>query len=203
MRWDFFVRHYDDDGAAAARSELSRDVNGKRVDGVLYPRAGTLGGCTAHNAMILVCPHDSDWNQLADLTGDPSWRAERMRAYFERLEHCDYRARGSRARQARHQPEPPRLVDGWLHTERAVPGPPSGDRDLRQVDPRVGARGTRRCGPAVGAAVVEQRGRSRTTGASPPTRASGLRFTPMTTATACGWAPASGCSTSATRTRIG
>ena len=26
MRWDFFVRHYSDDGAAAARPELSRDV---------------------------------------------------------------------------------------------------------------------------------------------------------------------------------
>ena len=30
-------------------------------DGVWYPRAGTLGGCTAHNAMITVIPQDSDW----------------------------------------------------------------------------------------------------------------------------------------------
>ena len=33
-----------------------------RRPGVLYPRASTLGGCTAHNAMILMVPHDSDWN---------------------------------------------------------------------------------------------------------------------------------------------
>src|ERR1700730_14849001 len=38
LKWDFFVRHSE------------------QVGGVLYPRAGTLGGCTAHNAMILVCP---------------------------------------------------------------------------------------------------------------------------------------------------
>ena len=49
------------------------ECDGQPVDGVLYPRAGTLGGCTAHNAMILVCPHDADWDQIADETGDPSW----------------------------------------------------------------------------------------------------------------------------------
>jgi len=38
-------------------------------NGVWYPRAGTLGGCTAHNAMILVAPSNKDWNHIADLTG--------------------------------------------------------------------------------------------------------------------------------------
>src|SRR5258708_19172522 len=28
---------------------------------IFYPRASALGGCTAHNAMILMYPHDSDW----------------------------------------------------------------------------------------------------------------------------------------------
>src|SRR5687767_11128045 len=86
MRWDFFVRHYTNDAQQQRDPNYLETVNGNRVDGVLYPRAGTLGGCTAHNAMILVCPHDSDWNQLADLTGDRSWRAEEMWKYFERLE---------------------------------------------------------------------------------------------------------------------
>ena len=75
MRWDFFVRHYADDDAAAARPQVPRRK------GILYPRAGTLGGCTAHNAMILVAPHDSDWDGIAALTGDPSWRAADMRRY--------------------------------------------------------------------------------------------------------------------------
>ena len=71
MRWDFFVRHYDDSRAAGAIPNLVPEQ-----DGVWYPRAGTLGGCTAHNAMILVYPSNTDWDQMADLTGDPSWRAD-------------------------------------------------------------------------------------------------------------------------------
>jgi len=37
-----------------------------------------LGGCTAHNAMILIYPHNDDWNYIAELTGDASWKAENM-----------------------------------------------------------------------------------------------------------------------------
>ena len=62
-----------------------------RVDGVFYPRAGTLGGCTAHNAMILVYPHNQDWQEIADATCDPSWAPDRMRKYFEKLENCHHR----------------------------------------------------------------------------------------------------------------
>jgi choline dehydrogenase len=81
--WNFFVRHYGSD-------ELSkRDWKfRKEHDGVLYPRAGTLGGCTAHNAMITVYGSDTDWDQIAEETGDESWRSDAMRAYFERLERC-------------------------------------------------------------------------------------------------------------------
>src|SRR5690348_18233643 len=54
MRWDYFVRHYTDD------AQQKRDPNYVATqDGVLYPRAGTLGGCTAHNAMITVYPHNA------------------------------------------------------------------------------------------------------------------------------------------------
>ena len=68
MKWDFFVRHY------ANLAQQQRDDKFVRErDGVLYPRAGTLGGCTAHNAMIMVYPHNADWEYIASLTGDPSW----------------------------------------------------------------------------------------------------------------------------------
>ena len=50
-----------------------------------------LGGCTAHNAMILVYPHNADWDGIARLTGDQSWNAEAMRRYFMRLENCHHR----------------------------------------------------------------------------------------------------------------
>jgi choline dehydrogenase len=40
--------------------------------------------------MITVYPHDSDWQQIADLTGDSSWAPDHMRTYFEKLERCTY-----------------------------------------------------------------------------------------------------------------
>ena len=113
MRWDFRVRHYAD-AAQQSRDWKSQD------DSVLYPRAATLGGCTAHNAMIFVLPHDSDWNGIAALTGDKSWHASNMRRYARRVENC------------RHRPFWRALAaigidplghgwHGWLDVERATP----------------------------------------------------------------------------------
>src|SRR5262249_45223933 len=114
LKWDFFVRHSD------------------RAGHVLYPRAGTLGGCTAHNAMILVCPHDEDWNGIAELTGDASWRADNMRGYFRRLENCRYRpltqwlSRLGLNRSGHGW-------NGWLDAEVALPLEVFGDKRLTQT----------------------------------------------------------------------
>ena len=132
MRWDFFVRHYADEAMQAKDPKYVRDYRGQQVDGVLYPRAGTLGGCTAHNAMILVYPHNSDWDGIAQLTGDQSWRAEAMREYFMRLENCQYRPLERWL--AKLGPNPSRHGwDGWLHSEQAVPEAALGDFALVQV----------------------------------------------------------------------
>ena len=132
MKWDFFVRHYQDAAQQERDPNYLKEWNNQPVDGVWYPRAGTLGGCTAHNALILVYPHQSDWDQLADLTGDPSWRADAMRAYFQRLENCKYRP-FERLR-SRFGMNPSRHGwDGWLHTETAVPSAAIRSRDLKQV----------------------------------------------------------------------
>src|SRR5215472_12111712 len=114
MKWDFFVRHYEDE------DEQRRDPNYQASEnGVLYPRAGTLGGCTAHNAMILVYPHNADWDHIRDLTGDPTWAAERMRKYFERIECC--RHRPLHRWLARLGFNPSRHGwRGWLTTEKVV-----------------------------------------------------------------------------------
>jgi choline dehydrogenase len=86
MSWRFFVRHYADE------EQQKKDCKYvPEEDGIFYPRAGTLGGCTAHNAMILVYPHNSDWDRIAELTGDKSWNAKAMRRYYVRLEECRYR----------------------------------------------------------------------------------------------------------------
>jgi choline dehydrogenase-like flavoprotein len=120
MKWDFFVRHYADDQRQELDPKYRREHEGKPVHGVLYPRAGTLGGCTAHNAMILVYPHNADWDGIAELTGDASWKAANMRSYFERLENCGHRP--LRRLLARAGWNPTRHGwKGWLHTEKAMP----------------------------------------------------------------------------------
>ena len=177
MRWDFFVRHYGDAAQQQRDPHYRATWNGQHVDGVLYPRAGALGGCTAHNAMILLCPHDSDWNQLADLTGDRSWRAEHMWAYFQKLENCAYRPR-DRVKARLGQNPSRHGFDGWLNTERTVPRAALRDRDLRStiVD--------------TARAALESRFRIRSLGNSEADPNDwriatddtvGIRFTPMTT----------------------
>ena len=84
MRWDYFVDHYSDPSRAGRDQKMVLDEAGK-PKGILYPRAGTLGGCTAHNAMIMIEAHDSDWNKIAEATGDRSWGADVMRPYSERV----------------------------------------------------------------------------------------------------------------------
>jgi choline dehydrogenase len=90
MRLDHYVRHYADE----ARQEKDPKYLVERAagrPGVYYPRARTLGGCTAHYAMIIIRPHDSDWRVIRDATGDPSWAPGKMNNYFRRVERCLYR----------------------------------------------------------------------------------------------------------------
>ncbi|KAJ5116272.1 Glucose-methanol-choline oxidoreductase [Penicillium angulare] len=118
MKWDYFVNHYsnltrqEEDSKMTYRTP-SGDLhvgpnapNGSEPLGILYPRAGTLGGCSAHNAMITIYPYENDWENLAAVTSNESWSAANMRGYFERLERNRYL--------------PSSLVghgfDGWLTT---------------------------------------------------------------------------------------
>ena len=102
LRWDFFVRTYADDTQQRRNPKYVPEGGG-----ILYPRASTLGGCTAHSAMITLCPYNGDWDAIAATFGDPTWSAASMRRYFARLEHCDYAPRSGRSGHG---------FDGWLHT---------------------------------------------------------------------------------------
>jgi len=128
MKWDFFVRHYEDE------ERQKRDCKyTEQRGGVLYPRAGTLGGCTAHNAMILVYPHNADWDHLEQLTGDRSWNAANMRKYFERLEDCKHRPLKYWTTKLTGRNPSRHGFGGWLTTEIAMPMEALGNRYLRKV----------------------------------------------------------------------
>jgi len=127
MRWDFFVHHYGSEAKEACDPNYERDERA-----FWYPRAGTLGGCTAHNAMILAYPHQADWDELADLTADPTWRAEHMREYFERLENCHHRPL-ERLKHALGLNPSRHGFDGWLRTEKGNPGNVIGDDRIRRL----------------------------------------------------------------------
>lgn len=124
LRWDFFVKHYSNEEQQGRDSKFSPEHKG-----ILYPRAGTLGGCTAHNAMITVYPHNSDWDKIAEITGDASWKSDNMRKYFERLERCNYldRPNNPNDNSSRHG------FDGWLTTNLADPKLVVRDRQLLKV----------------------------------------------------------------------
>ncbi len=132
MAWNFFVRHYRDDAVQRRDTKFVEQHEGARVDGIYYPRAGTLGGCTAHNAMIFVYPHNADWDHIAALTQDATWSASHMRRYFQRIEEC--RHRPVHRLLARLGINPSRHGwNGWLPTEKAIPKAALRDRSLMQV----------------------------------------------------------------------
>lgn len=107
IRWDFFVDHYADeeqglkdskytyltpDGDYWQKLDLSDDTppEGSEKKGILYPRTGALGGCSMHNALVMIKPTDKDWNDIATLTGDDSWSSDNMNGYFKKLEKNEY-----------------------------------------------------------------------------------------------------------------
>ncbi len=95
--WSFYVQHHRD---AALDAQDSKYVAAEH--GILYPRGSALGGSTAVNAMVTVLAPPSDWNRIAELTGDASFRAVNMKAHYEHVRE-------------------------WLSTELADPSVAAGD----------------------------------------------------------------------------
>ncbi|HKE95367.1 MAG TPA: GMC family oxidoreductase, partial [Povalibacter sp.] len=134
LSWHFFVDHYPDLDRQRQDPKWREKWYGRENggDGILYPRASALGGCTAHNAMIFVRPDNADWDHIASISQDPSWSAARMRRHLRQVEAC------------RHRP-PWRWLNwlginptghgfsGWLQTERAWPASVATDPDLMRV----------------------------------------------------------------------
>jgi choline dehydrogenase len=86
--WDFWVSHYDEMKENLKFQHLtwrlpngdlwvgpgSAAPKGAEVLGVHYPRGATLGGSTIINAGAVFLPGDGDWDFVAGITGDDSWR---------------------------------------------------------------------------------------------------------------------------------
>ncbi|KAI9677784.1 MAG: hypothetical protein M1822_008096 [Bathelium mastoideum] len=97
LRWDMFVNHYQDQERARKDPKYTYEVGpynyhvganppqGAEPLGILYPRSGTLGGCITHNALVWIIPYESDWNDIAQLTGDKSWAATNMNQYLDKV----------------------------------------------------------------------------------------------------------------------
>lgn len=120
MKWDYFVRHFTDTDVQKRDPKYTLEYQGQVVDGVLYPRAGCLGGCSAHNAMIMVYPHNQDWDNVAQLMDDRSWSSGYMRKYFQKMENCHYRPLSRLLSKIGINPSK-HGFKGWLRTEKAIP----------------------------------------------------------------------------------
>ena len=127
MSWNFHVRHYADEARQARDPKYEP---GAAACSIRAPP--TLGGCTAHNAMIFMLPHESDWDHIAQLTGDRSWRAVAHAPLCAAPGGLPPPAAVARAAPRRHRPDRPRLERLAAH---------------REVDPAGGA-GRRRPGAA-------------------------------------------------------
>ena len=121
--WNFRVHHYADPERAARDPKCD-------ARGVLYPRAGTLGGCTAHHAMIFMAPPPGDWDEVAALTGDASWSGANMRKYFERIESCSHRPVRRWLTRLGWQDPTRHGWGGWLGVQTAMPVEAFGDRAM-------------------------------------------------------------------------
>jgi choline dehydrogenase-like flavoprotein len=127
MGWNFWVRHYSN-----TTQQIFDPKYAPTHDGVLYPRGGVLGGCSAINAMMMVYPHYPDWDHIAEVTGDASWGGDNMRRYFERMEDCRHRPfyrwlqRVFGWNPTRHG------FGGWLAIEK--PAPMAGMRDKHLIN---------------------------------------------------------------------
>ena len=126
MRLDHYVRHYEDEARQELDPKYIVERNAGR-HGVYYPRARTLGGCTAHYAMIIIRPHDSDWRAIEEATGDNSWTPREMDKYFARVEHWHANA----------TPASGHGTEGWLPTRFADPISLARSA-IRHLDPSIG-----------------------------------------------------------------
>lgn len=105
--WWFYVKHFSNETQAALDDKLVWDKpngglwvgtdppEGSTQQGIWYPRANTLGSCDTRNGGITVLPSESDWDNIASITGDKSWHYDKMHKLFEKMERNLFLPRGT------------------------------------------------------------------------------------------------------------
>ncbi|KAF8709316.1 Aryl-alcohol oxidase, partial [Rhizoctonia solani] len=93
-----------------------------------YPRSQGIGGSTIHNALIHMRAQNWDFDNIADITGDSSWKSSSMQKYLTRLEKNLYVPK-----QAGESLD--YGYDGWLSTNS---GPLNLINDPKYADEQIG-----------------------------------------------------------------
>lgn len=84
LNWTYFVDRYADNSLNKRFEFLNSKF--RRNQGVYYPRAAGLGGCTRANALISLYPDHQDWDHLVNVTGDKSWNSKDMFQRFNNIQ---------------------------------------------------------------------------------------------------------------------
>jgi choline dehydrogenase len=89
LNWAYYVERYEKVGDGSlfekANSKFQK-LTGGTPEGVYYPRASGLGGCTRVNALISLYPDHQDWNNIAKKTNDQKWNSDQMRNIYDGMQ---------------------------------------------------------------------------------------------------------------------
>lgn len=89
LNWSYFVDRYEktDSGSMLEKANSKfQQLTGFNPEGVYYPRASGLGGCTRVNALISLYPDHQDWNNIAKKTNDGTWSSGEMRRIYDGMQ---------------------------------------------------------------------------------------------------------------------
>lgn len=89
LNWSYFVQRYAQEEKFRAREtgtfKFLRNAD-KNHEGIYYPRASGIGGCTRVNALINLYPDHRDWKNLATSLDDQSWSPSEMYKLYQGMQ---------------------------------------------------------------------------------------------------------------------
>ena len=175
MRWDFFVRHYEDDARQRRDPKFApRSATRRRRRAV--PARGHARRLHRAQRDDLRLPAQLRLEPARRPHRRPSWRADHMRTYFERIENCHHRR--SRRFWSKLGINPSRHGwDGWLRPRRRFRSAAFADAICARRSSRPRRTRWREFGGPLGDRARSRAAAIRTTGASSSRRAPSVSAT--------------------------